>query len=369
MSFSSENGYSAATIEAIMNDIRQRINAQFGTSYTAESFVGTNFYKYFYALAQRLQENEVKTSEIFSYLQQYFAVTNERIQRPVATAPGVIEALEKEGYVASVKKALEADAGKIFICVQADDGLEFAEVVIGDITFKAVEPGVEGNSLAVVLADTATAGSETVSVASGVVTIGIESGVSTAQQIKDALEADDEASLLINATIASGEESTAQNSATETSLADGSGTGYPAAKAEIGELIKNSVAGGIVTQGDQVENIVLSNGQDFDFKYSLPNRIELDLRLTIHTSDNNQVLIEAPEIVKNRLLANINEHYRLGKDFEPQKYFSNEDAPWAATVLLEWSEDGGSNYFSTVYEADFDDLFIVGLENILLVES
>ena len=34
---------------------------------------GTNFYKYFYALMQRLQENEIRTSEIVLKIQQYFA--------------------------------------------------------------------------------------------------------------------------------------------------------------------------------------------------------------------------------------------------------------------------------------------------------
>jgi len=48
------------------------VNTQFGQSYTMDTFIGTNLYKYFYALAQLLQENEVKTSEIFLKLQQYF---------------------------------------------------------------------------------------------------------------------------------------------------------------------------------------------------------------------------------------------------------------------------------------------------------
>lgn len=368
MSFSSENGYTALTIEAIMDDIRQRINTQFSTSYTTESFVGTNFYKYFYTLAQRVQENEVKTSEIFTYLQQYFAITNERIQRPVATAPGVIEALDGIGYVSSVKMPLEADAGKIFICVQVD-GYEFASVVIDDLTFTSIYPGVEGNDLSIVLADTETAGSESIDVTDGVITVGIEGGVSTTTQIKAAIDGDATSSLLVGVVIASGEESSAQAAATETSLAGGSGTGYLTKKTTIGTLIKDSVAGGIITQGDQVENIVLSNGQDFDFKYSLPSMTDVLLKLTIHTSDNNQVVIKTPEEIKQILIDNIESKYKLGRDFEPQKYFSIEDAPWAATVLLEWSDDAGSNYYSTVFESDFDDLFVIDLENILLLES
>lgn len=368
MSFSSENGYTPATISAIMSAIKDNINTQFGTSYTDESFVGSNFYKYFYTLAQRMQENEIKTSEIFTYMQQYFNVTNERIQRPVATNPGLVEAIEGAGYVASVKPPADADAGKLFACIQID-GFEFATIVIGDLTFTAINPGVEGNDISIILADTATAGSETISVTDGQITVGIEGGVSTATQIKTAIDGDAESAALISVAIASGQESTAQAAATETSLEDGSGTGYLTIKSNLGSLIKDSVAGGIVTQGDQVENIVLSNGQDFDFKYSLPNRIETLLRLTVTLSDNNQVVIDSPEDQKQKLLDNISEKYRLGRDFEPQKYFSTADAPWASKVLLEWSIDGGSNYFTTIIEADFDDLYETSLANVTLIED
>lgn len=368
MSFSSENGYLPSTISAIMSDIRNRVNAQFGTSYTAESFVGTNFYKYFYTLAQRLQENEVKTSEIFTLLQQYFAITNERIQRPVATAPGLIEALENEGYVASVKRPLEADAGKIFVCVQVD-GYEFSTVTIGDLTFTAIEPGVEGNSISITLEDTGSAGSEVVTVVGSAISVSMDAGVSTATQIKTAIDGDADAAALVSIVIASGQEAVAQAAASLTNLADGSGTGYPAKKLKIGTLIKDSIAGGIVSQGDQVENIVLSNGQDFDFKYSLPNRTEVLLRLTTTLSDNNQVLILSPEEVKEILMDNIAEKYRLGMDFEPDKYFTTDDAPWTSAVLLEWSDDNGGNWYSTIFDAAFDDLFVINLENITVVEN
>ena len=62
-----------------MDQVREGVNEQFGTTYDAESFVGTNFYKYFYALIQQLQMNEIRASEIVLKLQQYFTVTNESI--------------------------------------------------------------------------------------------------------------------------------------------------------------------------------------------------------------------------------------------------------------------------------------------------
>lgn len=268
MSYSQENGYQPVSIETMMLSIMENINTQFGTSYTAETFVGTNFYKYFYALLQRVQENEAKTSEIFLKLQDYFRTTNENISRPVVTNPGLLEALEDAGYIASIKKPIDADAGKIYVCVDLDD------------------------------------------------------------------EAED----------------------------------YDDTKLAVCTLIKNSTVAGCVTQGTESESLPLTNGQSFDFKFNLPNRIEVKLKLTITLSENNQVVILSPEEVVQILQDNIEERYRLGKNFEPQKYFSVLDAPWASQVLLEWSDDDGATWYDDVYDAEYDDLFEIPLENIQVVE-
>ena len=283
MGFASDSGYTPATIEDIVTEIMDGINDQFGQTYTYESFVGTNWYKYAYAIAQRIQANEVKTSEIFSKLQQYFEITNERISRPVVTNPGLVEALsnyESElipaGLVASVKPMIEADAGEINICIDIDSA----------------------------------------------------------------------------------------------------GEDYAEQKVEICEIIKDSTVAGAVTMGDQVESIVLSNGQSFDFKYHLPDRIPVGLRLTITTSENNQAVIKSPDDIKIDLLANLNSRYRLGLNFEPQKYYSIEDAPWASNVLLEWTDDVTHGeldmspaWNATVFNAEFDELFDYDLSLITLVES
>jgi hypothetical protein len=134
-------------------------------------------------------------------------------------------------------------------------------------------------------------------------------------------------------------------------------------------LIKDSTVAGCVTQGAESESITLSNGQSFDFKYHLPDRIEVDLKLTITTSENNQSVIKDPDDIKSDLISNIQARYKLGKNFEPQKYYDLDDAPWASDVLLEWSDDSGSSWNSTVYDADFDELFDYALERLTLVEN
>lgn len=268
MSFSFDEGYIPQTVNQLMESVRVNVNTQFGTTYTAETFVGTNFYKYFYALIQRLQENEVKTAEIFLKLQDYFKLTNERISRPVVTPQGLIDAFDAIGMVASVKAPDVLEAGELSICVDLDD--------------------------------------------------------------------------------------TAPD--------------YESKKLEACTLIKNSVAAGIVTQGAEVESIVLTNGQSFDFKFDLPTRTRTYLRLTTTLSVNNQVEIGDPTETRQKLLANIASKYSLGKNFEPQTYFTVADAPWCSQVLLEYSFDE-MTWASTIFSAEYDDLLTFSLADTTLIEA
>jgi hypothetical protein len=269
MSFSQDNGYVPRSLPSLMEEIREAINLQFNTTFTTESFVGTNWYKYFYTLAQRALENETKTAEIFEKLKQYISTTNQRIQRPTVSLPGLIDSFTSQGYTASVKRNEIGDAGTVSVCVDVDD------------------------------------------------------------------EADD----------------------------------YPATRLQICNLLKDFVAAGMVFMGTEEEEITLSNGQQFDFKFFLPTYIPVLLRLNLTVSDNQIVTIPSDETVRAAVLENVRSRYRLGWDFEPQRYYTLEDAPWAATILLEWSDDDGENWNDTVHEAVFTDLFTFALEDIAVVIS
>lgn len=388
MGFSQNEGYIPTSIDVIMLSIMTNINEQFGTSYTSETFVGTNFYKYFYALAQKYQENEVKTSEIFEKLQEYFAVTNERILRPVVTNPGVLEALEASDYVASIKEPISADAGKIYICVDEDDG----EHAIGNITITSYANLVSGTD------DSVGVNGTTFTAQVGAVTLGqttfqaATSNAATATSLAAQINAHATVSLVVRARAVGAvvhlravQGGTAGNSialaytdndtnvgATKSGTAFTGGTAnadYADVRLAIATIIMNSTVAGCVTQGSESETIALSNSQSFAFKFCLPNRIPIELKLTTVLSDNNQSVILSPEEQKQILLDNIAERYYLGKDFEPQRYFNLIDAPWAASVLLEWSNDSGSTWYDDIYEAAFDDLFEAALEDITLVET
>lgn len=269
MAFSSENGYTPTEISNMMLNIMDRINTQFGTSYTTETFVGTNFYKYFYALMQRVQENEVKTSEIFLKLQNYFRLTNEALARPNTTVQGLIDYCEALGFTISVKPPIEAEAGELRVAVLLDDA------------------------------------------------------------------ADD----------------------------------FEDLKTEFAGILKDCVPAGIATIGDETEVVTLSNSQSFEFNFNLQTEIPILLRLTLVGSDNNEFSILTPEETAALLFSNINERYSFGKNFEPQRYFSVVDAPWAASVLLEYSIDAGANWLSSVATLEYDELYTFDLEDISVVES
>lgn len=103
----------------------------------------------------------------------------------------------------------------------ASDDSEFASLQKDHLLFTAVLVGSDGNDIQITLANTATAGAETVDVTALSIVVGIESGVSTCQQIVDAIEADAEASALITVAIDEGEAASAQAAFTIDNLEGG----------------------------------------------------------------------------------------------------------------------------------------------------
>jgi len=269
MGYSNDQGYIATSVEELMSVVMTNINTEFDQSYTAETFIGTNFYKNFYAAVQKMQLNEVKTAEIFLKMQDYFNYTNEKVLRPLVTPAGVVAALLEAGYVASVKPSENADAGKCFICVDVDDAAP----------------------------------------------------------------------------------------------------DYDVTKLAICELIKGYIVAGVVPQGTEEELITLTNGQQFPFRYNLPDRTDIKLKLTITISRNNKFAIDSDADIKAALIANIGAKYGLGLDFEPESYFTIADAPWAADILLEYSLNDGMSWLTAVYESEYDEIFEFDLSDITLVQS
>jgi hypothetical protein len=122
---------------------------------------------------------------------------------------------------------MDANQGDFFTLLISDDfsddeinGVK-ASLVKDDLTFTAKDKGVAGNSYSVEFLDTGTAGSEVVTVTAEKVSVSMESGVSTAQQLKDAIDASEDAANLITVAVATGQTASAQSAFAEDFLENG----------------------------------------------------------------------------------------------------------------------------------------------------
>ena len=92
---------------------------------------------------------------------------------------------------------------------------------IEDITYTAKTAGTAGNSISITLVDDGTAGVETVNVTGSAIVVHMEAGASTADNIRDAIEADDDADALVDLVVDSGDENDVQAAQTILSLTGG----------------------------------------------------------------------------------------------------------------------------------------------------
>lgn len=388
MSFAQENGYTPRTFEELMDLLRQGVNEQMGTTYTTDTFVGTNYYKYFYALVQMAQQNEIKTSEIFQKLQQYIPLTNEDVQRPSVSIPGLIESFESQDYEVSVRTPTAGNAGKIAIAVNLADSLVGARAAgTVEITgFAALTSGTD---------DVVTVGATAFTAQTGAATPGdgtfqaATDNTATALSLAIQINAHATAGALVFAkaigpvvylhAILPGTAGNAivltytDNDTNPGATVSGSGTledgtaassDYAAVKLEVATLIKDFVIAGLVSEGSQSQSIALSNGQSFTFKFNLPEVTPILLRLTASQSMNSLITVPTDEVIRQEIFDQVNERYRMGWNFEPQRYFNLSDAPWAQSVVLEYSRDDGDSWTSNVFDAAYDDLFTFALEDI-----
>lgn len=390
MSFAQDAGYTPVSIATLVDNLRVEINSRFGTTYTAETFVGTNWYKFAYAVLQRVQTNETKTAEIFQKLQEYIATTNDRISRPTVSHPGLVDAFDAQGIVVSVKPAAEADAGEISLCALLDVASAGTRAA-GTITITNVANLLSGTPDVVSVAGvsfTAQAGAATL----GTATFRAATDVTaTALSLATQINAHATTSALVSATSALGvvtitaiDRGTAGNSialgytnndanvgATKSGTTLTGGTASTAAfdelRTQVVTLLSQYIVAGMVTQGDEHEDVTLSNGQEFTYRFYLPTEIPVLLRLTVDISENNLAVVPTDTVIRQTIFDQVNERYRLGLNFEPQRYFNLEDASWAASVVLEWSSNAGGLWHSTVYDADFDEVFTFDLEDIAVV--
>lgn len=150
---------------------------------------------------------------------------------------------------------------------------------------------------------------------------------------------------------------------------DEDAVGYAGKRQQINNRLSEITVLGGVTQGDQTDNVVLTNGQSFAYSFYLPTRIPIKLRLTLNISENNLNLVETTTAVALKLFNSIKLKYALGRNFEPQTYFNVSDAPWTSSILLEYSTDDAVTWLTAVYDAGYRDLLTFALADITIVEA
>ncbi len=125
-----------------------------------------------------------------------------------AQAPNPIQT---QGYLAIIPR-LQSVTVKAFVTIQ-------------QVNYQAVATGVGGNSITIAYSTGGTAGEEAVSVVGSAITVQIASGLSTAKQIADAVNANVDAAALVVATVY-GDDSDAQTApVSPTNLANGTSSG------------------------------------------------------------------------------------------------------------------------------------------------
>lgn len=152
---------------------------------------------------------------------------------------------------------------------------------------------------------------------------------------------------------------------------DGTAADYATKKQEILDILKDYTVAGLYYNGDQTGTSRLSNGQDFDFAFYLPTRRNMYLKLTVQLSQNTNIVADSIDTIQEKLLANLAALYKLGNNFEPDKYFTiSRDAQYASKITLEYSFTGEEgSYASSVYMADFKELFLFESSHIEVVIS
>lgn len=107
--------------------------------------------------------------------------------RARALANGIDAALIETSVVLGQPKTGGAASGYGAMSGGTPGGAVAASRVIQDLTFTSKAPGAQGNAVKIEYLDTVLAGAEAVTVTGNLISVAMEDGVSTAQQIADAL--------------------------------------------------------------------------------------------------------------------------------------------------------------------------------------
>ncbi len=371
MAFDLLNGYQPRTFAEILQAFTDEVNAQFGTAYDTTTIVGTEFYKFFYAGAQLVMQSEAQTAEITAKMTDYIRTANENINLPKSTIDGFTQGLLApiaDGgleLVSTIKNITNsAEAGYLFLCVDVDDG----DHATGNVTITDyLHLTNSGNDIIAVNGVNFTAQTGAATLGTGTFQAAT-SNAATAASLATQINAHATVGLVVKATAVGAvvnlrtiHGGTAGNSVAlaYTNTANGVGatvsgatlTGgtdnadYAALKQEIINKMGAWLSAGLYYTGTEEGTRIALNGQTFTYKFAMPDPVNILVRITATASANAKTPILNENQIRDIFDANFASLYRLGLNFEPEKYLEiARDLPFASDILLEYSENAGSTW-------------------------
>jgi hypothetical protein len=366
MAFDLTNGYQPRTFEEILQAMTDEVNTQFGTTYDTTTIIGTEFYKFFYGGVQLVMQSESYTAEITARMTDYIRTANENINLPKSTIDGFTQGLLRELELNSTIKDITdpAEAGYLFLVVDADDG----DHATGNATITNYANLVSGTD------DSITVGGVVFTAQTGAATLGTAtfqaatSNNATAASLALQINSHATTSPLVKATAIGAvvnlrtiQGGTAGNSITLAYTDNDTNIGatvsgatlsggttnadYATTKQAIIDRMHNWLSAALYYTGSETGTKTAINGQSFTYKYALPTPVDILVRITATTSANAKTPILNENQIRDIFDANFAELYRIGLDFEPEKYLEiARDLPFASNILLEYSEDAGATW-------------------------
>lgn len=113
----------------------------------------------------------------------------------------------------------------------------------------------------------------------------------------------------------------------------------------------------------------ISNGQPVTIRWSPPQDAEANFKVTITRARGSSYPEDTVDQIIAKFLANYDEQMGIGTDITPATYLTPVDLRWAAAVLVEYDELGGTDWATTPYAAAFDQRFTARLDpaNVVIV--
>lgn len=128
---------------------------------------------------------------------------------------------------------------------------------------------------------------------------------------------------------------------------DSGAVNYATIKQGIIDRMHNWLTGGLFYEGAQTGTKTALNGQVFNYAFALPTAVNILVRITVKVSANSTTPILNENQIRTIFNANFAALYRIGLNFEPEKYLEiARDLPFASEIFLEYSENAGATWLN-----------------------